>query len=124
MATELWAVGLTLLGTLIGAWGPIMFKKGSSTFTINPKVILRNPMILLKNYYVIFGCFLYATSAFIFIPALQGGELSVLYPLVSLSYVWVALLSMKFLGERMNKIKWAGIALIILGVSLIGFGSI
>ncbi len=124
MTTQLWAIGLVLLGTIIGAFGPILFKKGASRFTINPKTILKNPLIILKNYYVVGGCFLYATSAFIFIPALRGGELSVLYPLVSLSYVWVALLSMKFLGERMNKTKWLGIAFIILGVSLIGFGHV
>lgn len=122
MTTELWAIGLVIVGTIIGAFGPILFKKGAASFTINPKTILKNPFIILKNYYVISGCFLYAVSAFIFIPALRGGELSVLYPLVSLSYVWVALLSMKFLSERMNKIKWFGIALIILGVSLIGIG--
>lgn len=123
MATELWAIGLVILGTLIGSWGPILFKKGSKTFTMDPRKIFKNPLILLTNYYVIGGCVLYAISAFIFIPALRGGELSVLYPLVSLTYVWVALLSMKLLGERMNPTKWAGILFIIIGVSLIGIGS-
>ncbi len=123
MTTALWAIGLVVLGTLVGAFGPILFKKGSKTFTLDPRKILKNPMKLLKNYYVIGGCALYAVSSFIFIPALRGGELSVLYPIVSLSYVWVALLSIKFLGERMNRTKIAGILLIILGVSLIGIGS-
>ena len=124
MTTQLWAIGLAILGTLVGAWGPILFKKGAATFTIDPRVLLKNPLVLLRNYYVIGGCFLYGLSAFIFIPALRGGELSVLYPTVSLAYVWVALLSMKFLGEKMNAIKWFGIALIILGVTFIGIGSV
>jgi uncharacterized membrane protein len=123
MTTALWAMGLVILGTMVGAFGPILFKKGSKTFTLNPRKILKDPMILLKNYYVIFGCVLYALSSFIFIPALRGGELSVLYPLVSLSYIWVAILSAKFLGEKINSTKIAGIALIIIGVSLIGIGS-
>jgi len=59
----------------------------------------------------------------IFIPALRGGDLSVLYPFVSLSYIWVMLLSIKMLGEKMTKLKWLGILLIISGVSLIGLGS-
>jgi len=58
-----------------------------------------------------------------FIPALKGGDLSILYPFVSVTYVWVALLSVRFLGEKMNKFKWIGIAMIILGVSFIGIGS-
>ncbi len=123
MTTALWAIGLVILGTIVGAFGPILFKKGSRTFSLDPRKILRNPMMLLRNYYVIGGCALYAVSSFIFIPALRGGELSVLYPIVSLSYVWVAILSIRFLGEKMNRTKVAGIALIILGVSLIGIGS-
>jgi uncharacterized membrane protein len=59
----------------------------------------------------------------LFIPALKGGDLSVLYPFVALAYIWVSLLSVKFLGEKMNKFKWLGIALIIIGVSFIGIGS-
>jgi len=59
----------------------------------------------------------------LFIPALRGGELSVLYPLVALVYVWVSLLSVRFLGEKMNPMKWLGIALILLGVTLIGLGA-
>lgn len=124
MTTELWAVGLAVLSTIIGAFGPILFKKGSKTFTIDPRKVLRKPLILLKNYYLIFGCTLYAVSAFVFIFALRGGELSVLYPIGSLVYVWVAFLSIRLLKEKMNLAKWAGIVCIIIGVSLIGFGSI
>lgn len=123
MTTALWAIGLAILGTIIGAWGPIFFKKGSKKFTLNPIRIIKNPLILLKNHYIILGCILYLVSSFVFIPALRGGELSVLYPTVSLAYVWVALLSIKFLGEKMNPAKWLGIAFIITGVTLIGIGS-
>jgi len=116
MTTQLWAVGLVILGTLVGAFGPIFLKRGSANFSIHPLKLLRN-----KN--IVFGCFLYALSSFIFIPALRGGELSVLYPIVSVSYIWVSLLSMKYLNEKMNKEKWLGILLIILGISLIGLAS-
>jgi drug/metabolite transporter (DMT)-like permease len=54
--------------------------------------------------------------------AFRGGELSVLYPLIALSYVWVAILSKIFLGDMMNPFKWAGIIFIMAGVSLIGIG--
>ena len=66
---------------------------------------------------------LYELATIVFIPALRGGELSVLYPFISLSYVWVSLLSIKILKEKMNSFKWMGVALIIIGVSFIGFGS-
>ena len=58
-----------------------------------------------------------------YIFALKGADLSVLYPLVSTSYVWTVVFSQKLLGEKMNKYKWIGIAAILLGVSLIGLGT-
>jgi len=116
MVTELWAIGLVISATLVGSLGPILLKKASAKklFKISS---------LMKNYHLFGGIFFYAIATILFIPALKGGDLSILYPLVALTYIWVSLLSVKFLGEKMNRIKWAGIALIIVGVSFIGIGS-
>ena len=116
MATQLWAVGLVVLATLIGSFGPILLKKASSKS-------LSKISSLATNYHLFGGVSLYAIGTILFIPALKGGELSVLYPFIALTYIWVSLLSVKFLGEKMNRFKWLGIALIIIGVSLIGFGN-
>ena len=116
MATQLWAIMLVLLATLIGAFGPILLKKASARK-------LSRISSLIKNYYLFGGVSLYAIGTMMFIPALKGGDLSILYPFVSVTYVWVSLLSVKFLGEKMNKYKWLGIALIISGVTFIGIGS-
>ena len=116
MATQLWAIGLVITATLIGAFGPILLKKASEKR-------LSKISSLITNYHLMGGVGLYAIGTILFIPALKGGDLSVLYPFVSLIYVWVSLLSVKFLGEKMNKLKWLGVFLIILGVSFIGFGS-
>ncbi len=116
MATELWAVGLTIAAGWCGAGGAVLLKKGSNQLKLSVKD-------LIKNWPLIAGIALYALSVFFFVPALKGGELSVLFPLIALSYIWVALLSVKFLGEKMTKAKWTGIALVILGIILIGLGS-
>ncbi|MDP6547623.1 MAG: EamA family transporter [Candidatus Woesearchaeota archaeon] len=116
MPAELWAIGLVVLATLIGAFGPILLKKASAKK-------LSKISSLIRNYHLFGGIFLYALGTVLFIPALKGGDLSILYPFVALAYVWVSLLSVKFLGEKMNSMKWIGILLIILGVSFIGFGS-
>ncbi len=116
MATELWAIGLVIFATLIGAFGPILLKKASERK-------LSRIGSLIKNYYLFGGVSLYAVGTVLFIPALRGGDLSILYPFVSVAYIWVSLLSVKFLGEKMNKHKWGGIAFIILGVTFIGIGS-
>lgn len=116
MAAELWAIGLVMSATLIGSFGPILLKKASAGK-------LSSISSLMKNYPLFGGVALYAIGTLLFIPALRGGDLSVLYPFVALTYVWVSLLSVRFLGEKMSRIKWIGIALIIVGVSFIGVGS-
>ena len=116
MKTELWAIGMVLLASLVGSFGPILLKKGAKDFRLNIRLLLR-------NHYLMTGLVFYGIGTVLFIPALKGGELSVLYPLVATTYVWVCLLSMKFLKEKMNLFKWIGITLIIIGVSFIGFGA-
>jgi uncharacterized membrane protein len=75
------------------------------------------------NFPLILGLFFYGISFIIYIFALSGSDLSVVYPLVSLSYVWVCLLSVKMLGERMSASKWVAVLLIISGAALVGLGS-
>ncbi len=116
MGTPLWSIGFVLLGCLIGACGPLMFKLGAKNFT-------RNFIKLITNYYLYLGGLFYAIGTVLFIAALRAGELSVLYPLVATTYIWVSLLSIKYLKEKMNTYKWAGIAFIIIGALFIGLGS-
>ena len=117
MATELWAVGLVILGVVVGSFGPIFLKKSSKTFSLNP-------LKMLKNYNLITGILFYAFGTIVFIPALKGGELSVLYPLVSISYIIVAFYSRWLLKEKINFYKITGIFMILAGVSMIGIGSV
>ena len=54
--------------------------------------------------------------------ALRHGELSILYPLIALGYVWVALLSVFVFHETMNPLKVAGIAIIVRASRTLGRG--
>ena len=113
MKTQLWAIGTVAAATLFGALGAIYLKKTSG------KLNLRE---LMKNKNLIIGVLLYGIGTLLFIPSLRGGDLSVIYPIVALTYIWGALLPKKMLGEEMNGMKWTGIVLILLGVSFIGGG--
>ena len=114
--TALWAMGLVFFFTFLTSTAQLFYKLGAD------KLELSIPA-LIANYHLIAGLVLYAISAVLFIIAMRGGELSVLYPIVSLSYAWVSLLSIFFLHEQMNAWKWAGVCAIIIGVSYIGIGS-
>jgi drug/metabolite transporter (DMT)-like permease len=115
MTTELWAIGLVLASTLLGSFGPIFLKRASGAMHLNFKS-LTNPNFIA-------GLFFYAIGTAMFIPALKGGELSVLYPLVATIYIWVSFLSIWMLNEKMNKFKWLAVVLIIIGIAFIGIGS-
>ena len=110
------AIIITVFATFMGAIGSLLLKIGSAKFRFNIKA-------LVTNYALILGLGLYGLASILFIIALKYGDLSYLYPFISLSYVWACLLSIKYLNEKMNTWKWFSILLIIAGVSLIGFGS-
>jgi len=77
---------------------------------------------LITNWHIISGLALYGVGALFLIYALKRGDVTFLYPLVALGYVWVSLLSVYFFGETMNLIKWAGVLVIVVGISFIGYG--
>lgn len=111
---SLLAAGLTVLGTITGAFGSLYLKKGAEDFNLNILEQIRNKSLIT-------GISLFVLGTLLYVYALSLERLSLLYPLTSLSYIWIALISEKFLGERMNKHKWLGILLIILGIFLVTF---
>lgn len=110
--TQLWAIIVVLSAAVLGALGQLNLKRGSDNFSIKFKS-------LLKNRYLLIGSVLYVISAAMFILALKGGELSVLYPLIATSYIWTTFFAKKVLKEDINIYKWIGVALIIIGVVFI-----
>lgn len=116
MSTKLWAALLVLFTTLLTSSAQILYKKASAALTLNPIGII-------TNYYLIGGMLLYIIGGALIIISFRGGEVSVLYPIIATSYIWVSILSMIFLNEEMNVLKWAGIISIIFGIIAIGYGS-
>lgn len=96
----------------------VLYKIGSARLSFDLYSIVTNVPIIA-------GLFLYFIGALLLVWALKKGDLSILYPFLALSYVWVPLFSMLLLPvpERMNVLKWSGVLVIIAGVSLIGVGS-
>ena len=116
MATKLWAMVLVLSCTLLTSTAQIFYKLGVEELKFNI-------LSIITNYYIIAGLFLYAFGAVLLILSFRGGEVSVLYPIIATSYIWVSFLSIYFLGEVMNLYKWLGVFSIVAGIVLIGFGS-
>ena len=108
-------LGITLmvLCTLFTAFGQLFYKYGSKTFSFTLQGIL-------TNHYLFLGFFFYGIGAIILMAGLKFGNLSLLYPFVSLNFIWVTLLSVFKLGETINSFKINAIIMVILGVFFIG----
>jgi multidrug transporter EmrE-like cation transporter len=75
---------------------------------------------LLHNYWLWSGLGLYGISTALLVLALRDGELSLLYPVISLTYVWVTILSFLVFHEELTIFKVTGVAVICAGVALLG----
>ena len=111
------AIVLMFLCTLFASTAHIFLKFGANK--INPA-----ELFTVFNLPLILGMGFFGLGALLMMTAFKFGELSVLLPILSMSYVWVSLLSpLFFAADSMNVWKWIGVVIIIVSVSLLGFGS-
>ena len=99
--------------TILGALAQLLMKAGMEQFRLEP-------IALITNLPLIAGYVLYGINTVMLVMALREGELSVLYPIIALTYVWVTLASYIRLHEPPNVYKNIGVTTIILGVIIIG----
>jgi multidrug transporter EmrE-like cation transporter len=112
------AVLLVVFCTFLGAAAQILMKMGADHSKTHPGLVgmITNPLLLS-------GYCLYAMVTVLIVVAYKDGELSVLYPIISLSYVWVTALSYFIFHDTLNAPKLIGVAVIICGVAVLGRGT-
>lgn len=108
METSVVSILLVVLSSVIGAFGGFVFKQSTKNLKFSFDGLIRNWRLVL-------GFFLFGIASITYIIALKGGDLNVLYPISSLTYVWSAFIARKHLEENINLFKVIGIFLIVLG---------
>ena len=106
---------LVFIASVVGSFGAVFLKLGAMKLT--------KSLFSFVNARLLLGVALYLGSSVIYAMGVKGGPLSVLYPLVSLGYIFTLLWSKLFFNEALNGYKFAGLGLILLGVFLVGLGS-
>ena len=101
--------------TLIGAAAQLLIKVGMTHF--EPGI-----WAIATNFSLISGYICLGINTVMLVLALRDGELSMLYPIIACTYVWVTLLSYALLHEKPNAYKNIGIATIVIGVGVLGRG--
>jgi drug/metabolite transporter (DMT)-like permease len=114
------AIFIVLACTLLVAAAQYLIKLGANR--LSHAGLLGTMIGIFTIPQLFFGYCLYAVFTVLFVFALRHGELSVLYPLISLSYVWVTITAVLAFHESVNPFKIIGVAVIILGVAVLGFG--
>ncbi|MGV8140992.1 MAG: hypothetical protein ACP5NW_00970 [Candidatus Woesearchaeota archaeon] len=105
---------LVILCTLFTSSGQIFWKFASGNLNDFTSIITNVPLII--------GFIFYGIGAILLIISLKYGDLSLVYPFIALSFIWVNVASIILFNEIISVINWAGIISIMLGVSLIGYG--
>ncbi len=106
MSPTAFGVLLVVVSTMVEGFGQAFLKKSALDVTRRHRWILLGVAILIVEVLLYSG-------------ALRFLAVSTAFPITSLSFVMVTLLSRWLLGEQVTPLRWAGVGLILVGTSLI-----
>jgi drug/metabolite transporter (DMT)-like permease len=114
---------LALVSIAVGAVGQFLLKlaaRSAGTLPLLGPGMLQSLGRLAANPYLLAGLVCFVGSMLLWVKVLTAAPLGTSYPLVSLGYVLVAVLSWAVLGERLGLRQVLAIGVIIGGVVLLG----
>jgi multidrug transporter EmrE-like cation transporter len=117
---------LILISISIAVGGQILLKIGMNrigNIAVNSMSSLGHLFLgVVKSPIVLVGLFMYVISAAIWLIVISAVDLSFAYPFIGLTYVLILIVSKFILKESVNPIRWAGAAIITIGVVVISRG--
>jgi multidrug transporter EmrE-like cation transporter len=115
---------LVLLAAFIGSFGGVFLKAGSAELRKGWSYLVIAREAPFFNWRLASGVAMFLLSSYFFVLGIRPpGQLSVLYPMVALGYVFTLLWSRIFFGEPFTRAKFIGLFLILVGVFFVGLGS-
>jgi multidrug transporter EmrE-like cation transporter len=116
VTTPLSSILMVFGASVLGSFGAVFLKLGAGR-------LHRQLASLLLNWRLAAGVALYLLSFVFYFLGVRQGELSILYPMVALGYLWTLIWSRLFFGEPITRAKLAGIGLILFGIVLLNLGN-
>lgn len=114
------AIFIVLACTLLVAVGQYLIKLGANRLSHAGFLATMIGIFTIPQLFA--GYCLYGIFTVLFVYALRHGELSILYPLIALGYVWVTITAVVAFHETVNPLKITGLLVIICGVAVLGWG--
>ena len=113
-STPISSMLLVLLASAIGSFGAVFLKLGAVRIT---------GIWSLLNWRLGLGVAFYLVSSIFYGWGIKHGQISVLFPMVSVGYILSLLWARLFFNEPFTRQKFMGLGLILLGVVFVGLGS-
>jgi drug/metabolite transporter (DMT)-like permease len=105
---------LTLIAALVSSLSQLLFKRAGDKIG-SLKHLLK--FVLKRD--VIVGLVGYLVALGLYLVALSGGQLSIVYPVFASSFIFVTLISAVMLKERISAIRIIGILLVFIGIAIV-----
>ena len=115
MKTPVSSMLLVVLASVIGSFGAVFLKFGAMNLELTV-------MGMIRNWKLAVGIVLYLLGTVFFMAAIKNGELTVLYPMVSIGYIWTMVWSRIIFKEPITKYKIMGLGMIIAGIVVLNLG--
>jgi multidrug transporter EmrE-like cation transporter len=114
--------GLIAAGVLLNTFAQLLLKAGTNSighFEFALREAFGIGLKFASNPYILGGMACYAVSLVVWLMALSRVEVSVAYPMLSIGFAINAVLAWWLLGEPVTLQRIAGIAVIIVGVTIV-----
>ena len=116
---------ILLIGLVFESTGVVLLKKGMSQIgevkTVSVSETVRVVRAGATNPHILLGVFFEALFFISLLILMSKSDISFLWPLTGLSFVFATIAAIWFLNERVSGARWAGVVLIMLGAALIGY---
>ncbi len=116
---------ILFIGLVFESTGIVLLKKGITQIGDMRAVSVAEVARVVKdgvtNSSILLGVFFEALFFACLLILMSKSDISFLWPLTALSFVFATFAAILFLGERVTSVRWVGVVLIMAGAALISY---
>ena len=118
-------LSILLIGLVFESTGIVFLKKGMNQIGEVKVASISQAIHLIKvgvtNYQILLGVFFQALFFGCLLMLMSKSDISFLWPLTALSFVFTTFSALLFLGEKVSPVRWAGVVFILIGAAFISY---
>jgi drug/metabolite transporter (DMT)-like permease len=116
---------ILLIGLVFESAGVVLLKKGMDRIGDMPKITVSEVVRVMKagatSPHILLGVLFEALFFGCLLILMSKSDISFLWPLTALSFVFATFAAVWFLGERVSMARWIGVILIMIGAGFISY---